>query len=238
MYQKTLKYSMVCALFILFAISLTAQTNITVDKTRFHFGMINEGENAPVSFTLQNHSSEPVRITEVRTFAACVQSVPVKKKVIEPGESLELNYVFESLGYGGINVNKQIEIYFENKKEPLKLHVTGTVQPLRDFQAPVGEMSYNFFVLIDIRSRTSFTEAHIVGAIHVPADRMLTWFNQIKANLSDEVVIYLISEDGKASDKIADQLNQQGYQQFFSIVGGMREWKHQKGQHLLISGNH
>lgn len=237
MFRQTLSDAFVWGWVFVLTLPLLAQSNITVDPARFDFGTIDEGEHAPVFFTLHNPSSEPVRIVEVRTFAACVQSLPFDKKWIDAGESIELQYVFESLGYGGVTVNKKIEIFFENNKQPLELRVTGTVRPLREFQAPLGEMSYNFFVLIDVRDRASFVEAHIVGAIHVPADQVISWFNQINGTISDEVVFYLISEEGKASDEIADSLNQQGKQQFFSIVGGMREWKRQKGQQLLISGD-
>lgn len=127
MFKQILTYSMVGTLVFILTTPLFAQSSITVDNTRFDFGTISEGENALVFFKLQNHSSKPVRSAEVHYFVACVQSVPFEKKWIEPAQSLELHYVFESLGYGGVIVNKEIEVYVEKMKYPLKLSVTGNV---------------------------------------------------------------------------------------------------------------
>jgi len=226
-----------CMIFIA-ARTGNAQSDISADKKVYDFGVIREGKNTPVTFTLKNNSTKPMRIRETRTFAACVESAPLTDNLILPGDTLTLHYIFESLGYGGITVNKKIEVYFYKKKNPLILQVTGRILPLQKYQAPVGEVSYNFFVLIDIREHDEFVKEHIIGAVHIPLDKVNEWVQHSVARLPEELILYVISERGITSDETVKQLHQKGYEQFFSIVGGMEEWKKQQGRELLISGTY
>jgi len=216
---------------------LPATTGLTVDKSVFDFGTIQEGANANVSFTIRNAGNESIQIKEIRTFAACVESKPLPKKDLKPAESMRLDYVFESLGYGGVTVDRKIEIYLtQPDSKPLTLYVRGKVLALEPFQAPFGELTYNFFVLIDLRSPAQFETEHIVGAINVPAAQMESWTKAIRSRLSDEVVIYAYSQDGVESDTIVRTLRKTGFGQYISLVGGLNEWKKQKGDRFLISG--
>jgi len=148
-----------------------------------------------------------------------------------------LDYIFQSLGYGGASVNKHIEIHYNNRKlSPLKLKVKGKVLPLESFQAPLGELTYNFFVLVDIRSPERFIKEHIIGAINVPHEKIDKWASDVSKSISDELIIYLYSEEGQKSDEAAKRLREKGYAHFISIVGGLKEWKNQNGKKFLISG--
>ncbi len=210
---------------------------LTAEKAALDFGTIREGMNVPVSFTVTNRSSKEVRIQQVRTFAACVEARPLSKHSLLPGESLTMEYIFESLGYGGASVNKSIEIHYNSKRfSPLRLNVRGRVLPLEPYQAPIGELTYNFFVLVDIRPAASFLKEHIIGAINIPHERLSQWAAEIAGRLSDELIIYLYCEDGRRSDEAAQRLREKGYRQYISIVGGLKEWKNQKGEKFLISG--
>jgi len=226
-----------CMIFIT-ALTVKAQTEISADKKVYDFGIIREGKNTPVTFILKNNSSKKMRIKEIRTFAACVESVPLTNKLMHPGDSISLEYIFESLGYGGVTVNKKIEVYFSKANNPLILYVRGKVLPLQDYQASIGEMSYNFFVLIDIRSRDEFIKQHIIGAVHIPSQKIIEWVQQTIKKSSDELIIYIMSEKGSISDDTVKTLWQKGYTHVFSLIGGMEEWKKQKGQDLLISGRY
>jgi len=210
---------------------------LAAEKSIYDFGTVREGMNVPVRFTVFNQGAKDVRIREIRTFAACVQSRPLEKKSLTPGESMTLDYIFQSLGYGGASVNKHIEIHYNNKKlSPLKLKVKGRVLRLESFQAPIGELTYNFFVLIDLRPPERFIKEHIIGAINVPFDEIERWVSAVSKSLSDELIIYLYSEDGKKSDEAAMRLREKGYEQCISLVGGLKEWKNQNGRRFLISG--
>jgi len=210
---------------------------LAADKLTFDFGTIREGTNARVTFTIINTGAKEVQIREIRTFSACVEARPLAQRNLAPGKKLTLEYIFESLGYGGASVNKSIEIHYNNNKlSPLRLNVKGKVLSLEPYQAPLGELTYNFFVLIDIRSEQSFAQEHIIGAINIPFEKIDRWAADVSQVISDELIIYLYSEDGTKSDKAAKMLRDKGYSQYISLVGGLKEWKNQKGNRFLISG--
>lgn len=222
--------------FILISAPLEAPELVPENPT-FNFGTVKEGMNVPVSFTVYNRGSKEIHIQQIRTFAACVEARPHTKRNLDPGEKIQLEYIFETLGYGGATLNKKIEIHYNNRKlSPLKLNVRGKVLPLESHQAPLGELTYNFFVLVDIRRSESYIKEHIIGAINVPFENIHRWASEAAKSISDELIIYLYSEDGTESDKAAEMLRAKGYPQYISIVGGLKEWKNQNGKKFLVSG--
>jgi rhodanese-related sulfurtransferase len=229
---------LISALFLFITAAFPKEASeLAAEKSTFNFGEVQEGINVEVSFVVVNKGTQEARIREVRTFAACVEARPITKRKLAPGESLSLDYFFQSLGYGGAAVNKHIEIHYNNRKlSPLKLKVKGEVLPLESFQAPLGEMTYNFFVLVDIRSPERFAEEHIIGAINVPYQKIDQWVADVSKSISNELIIYLYSEDGQRSDEVAEELKEKGYAHFISIVGGLKEWKNQMGKKFLIPG--
>jgi len=213
------------------------EPELVPEKSISDFGTVREGMNVPVSFTVFNRGSKEVIIQEVRTFAACVERRPLAKRRLPPGGEIKLEYIFESLGYGGASVNKHIEIHYNNRRlSPLKLNVRGTVLPLESYQASIGELTYNFFVLVDTRPPKSFVKEHIIGAINVSLENIHGWASEVAKSISDELIIYLYSEDGRESDSAAKMLRSKGYSQYLSIVGGLKEWKNQNGRKFLVSG--
>ncbi len=224
---------------VILALFMAGQTlaayQLQAEAGIFNFGTIREGVKTPVQFTLTNKGGSSLKIKEIRTFAACVQARPLDDTELAPGESLSLHYVFESLGYGGLDIEKKIEVHYKGKKSPLILTVKGRVLPLADFQAPLGEMTYNYFVLLDLRPPEVFREEHLLGAVNVPQGNLDAWIQQAEAGLSAELVIYLISEKGEVSDAAAERLRKGGYTQFLSLVGGMAEWKRQFGRKWILN---
>lgn len=237
MTQKILAYFGTLIFLILTSTYIHATPKLTAEKSVFNFGTIREGANATVKFKITNTGSKKVQIQEIRTFAACVESGPLPRHHLQPGESLELEYVFESLGYGGASVDKKIEVHYNNPTQsPLQLRVKGKVLALESYQAPLGELTYNFFVLIDIRPQKNFVKEHIIGAINVPVEKISEWAAKASKNISGELIIYLYSEDGNKSDETVKMLRKKGFSQCISIVGGLKEWKHQYGDKFLVSG--
>jgi rhodanese-related sulfurtransferase len=200
------------------------------------FGTIREGIIVPVTFTLTNEGTSDADLKEVRTFGACVQSHPLGAESLKPGESINLDYKFLSVGYGGISIDNQIEVHYNNSAlSPLKMKVRGTVLALETYHTHFGDLTYNYDVLIDIRSALEYGTGHILGALSVPSSRLKEWVLKNGDRLPPEVVIYLISEDGSRSDEAAQLLQSLGFTQFRSLVGGMREWIRQFGLRLIIS---
>ena len=233
------KCSIFINLFIFLIFISTASysaSKLAAVKSEYDFGSIREGINVPVSFNIINKGTDVAQINQVRTFAACVELKPLPKQRLAPGESVELNYIFQSLGYGGVSIDKAIEIHYNNSHlSPLRLHVKGKVLPLESYQAPAGELIYNFFVLIDIRPSEEFIREHIMGAINIPYQKIEDWAAAVADAVTEDIVIYLYSEDGRESDQAAKRLRTKGFSQYLSLVGGLKEWKRQYGQKLIIS---
>lgn len=206
-------------------------------KPLYDFGTAREGTNVPVTFTIKNTGTEEVKIEKTTQAAGCVAPGPSIKDTLAPGESVKLDYIFESLGYGGTSVNKWIKIYYNNPNlSPLELTVTGKVVPVEPYQAPVGEVMYNFSVLVDIESPNDFAKEHIIGAINVPYEQLDKWTANVSKDVKDNTIIYLCSKDGAQSDKAAQMLREKGFSHCLSLVGGLIEWKQQYGEGLLIRG--
>ena len=198
-------------------------------------GNVKEGTYPHVSFTITNVGEDETRILVRDLSKGGCTSVGSPKQKLAPGESTELEFIFETLGFGGSSTTRKILIHYNNpKSSPLSLSVSAKVLPVESYQIPVGELLYNFFVLVDIRSQEDFIEEHISGAINVPYDELDKW----SFDISRDLLIYLYSEDGAKSDKAAMALREKGLSECYSMVGGLQEWKKQYGYRYLISGEH
>lgn len=198
-------------------------------------GAIKEGTYPRVSFTITNVGEDETRILVRDLSKGGCTSVGSPKQKLAPGESTELEFIFETLGYGGNHTTRKILVHYDNPKiSPLSLSVTARVLPVEPHQIPIGELLYNFFVLVDVRGEEEFTKEHISGAINVPYEELDKW----SLNISRELLIYLYSEDGTESDKAARVLREKGFSECYSMVGGIQEWKQQYGDRYLISGEH
>jgi len=217
--------------------NMRASEALKANPAVFDFGTIREGQHAQVRFSVINAGTETIAIREIRTFAACIEPKPVPVQNLEPGATLDLAYVFASLGYGGIRVDKKIEIHY-NKANVLTLRVTGQVLALEKYQAAPAELAYNFFAVVDIRPRKDYFAEHILGAIHVPEDKLVRWADSIAGSISSDMIIYLCCDNGQRSDFYAQKLRSKGLPQFVSLVGGLNEWKMQQNEKWLITGEH
>lgn len=196
-------------------------------------GKIREGIRTSVVFTLINRGEAEASNIRVHDLSqgGCTAVTNVSR--LAAGDSARLKFIFETLGYGGKKETREIRVRYDNPGlSPLKLSVTAEVLPAEEHQVPIGELFYNFFVLVDVRDEKSFRKGHIAGAINVPAEEVLSW----AANLPDDFMIYLYSEAGLVSDTLAKELRSKGYSGALSMIGGIREWKRMYGERVIIPG--
>ena len=196
-------------------------------------GTVREGTDPHVSFTLINVGTAEARITIDDLSKGGCTAVSMIPKIL-PGDSSKLEFIFETLGYGGRTDTRRIRINYNNPfLSPLELSVSAKILSPEPYQAALGELWYNFYVLVDVRSPDAFTREHLVGSINVPLKELKAW----AAQLPKYLLIYLISDNGRESDKAAKMLRKDGFSECVSLVGGLKEWKrryHKKK--LLISG--
>lgn len=76
-------------------------------------------------------------------------------------------------------------------------------------------------LLVDIRDRASFDQAHIQDAVHVDNSSVDDFLRQ--ADKLKPLVVYCYH--GNSSRGAADYFNQQGFSATFSLDGGYEAWK-------------
>lgn len=76
--------------------------------------------------------------------------------------------------------------------------------------------------LIDVREHSEWQVLHIPGALHIPKDEISS---QIEAKIADKTQpIYLHCRSGVRSLYAAQCLMDKGYNEVYSITGGIVEW--------------
>ncbi len=99
---------------------------LTVDDPEFKFGQIKQGEKKEHTFILTNSGKSNLYIRKVKASCGCTAVQP-EKKVITPGESVNIKTIFNSAGKVG-NQNKTVTIITNDpKKSKLILWVKGEV---------------------------------------------------------------------------------------------------------------
>lgn len=81
------------------------------------------------------------------------------------------------------------------------------------------------FVLLDARSRQSYEEEHIAGAISVPVDEAEKKAGKIIPDKKKEIITSCGSFECPASTILAEKLIRMGYKKVSDYKGGIKEWK-------------
>lgn len=76
-------------------------------------------------------------------------------------------------------------------------------------------------ILVDIRKERDFYQSHPVGAVHLNSDNIAHCLNQWQ----HQQPIIIICYHGISSRQIAHYFVSQGFENVYSLQGGMAEWK-------------
>lgn len=76
--------------------------------------------------------------------------------------------------------------------------------------------------LIDVRELDEWNQIHIPGAIHIPKDTISDRIKEVTDNKQQP--IYIHCRSGMRSLSAAHTLISLGYEQVFSVNGGIQEW--------------
>lgn len=99
-------------------------TQVSVNQTELDFGSFPKEERQERSFVLTNTGEELMVVYDVITSCGCTK-VEYSKQPVRPGETLELNVIYEADETG--HFNKTITVYCNAKNSPLRLIVKGNV---------------------------------------------------------------------------------------------------------------
>ena len=99
---------------------------LSVDDAEFKFGKIQQGEKVEHTYVLTNSGKSDLQIRKVKASCGCTAVQP-EKRIIAPGESVNIKTVFNSAGKLG-NQNKTVTIITNDpKKSKMILWVKGEV---------------------------------------------------------------------------------------------------------------
>lgn len=87
------------------------------DPYTWDFGRVKEGEVFTHVFILKNESEKTLTIKEVNTSCGCTAS-KVKKYILSPGESTQIEVKFNSKGYSS-PVQQFIYVHTDSLEEPI-----------------------------------------------------------------------------------------------------------------------
>ena len=207
----------------------TAAVELSVDNAQFDFGSVMEGSFVIHKFVLTNTGDESLTITRVHAPCGCTTTA-LDKSTLKPGDSVELQAVFDTAGYGGRTVTKGIDVYVnENDLPILTLKMTGEVKSVADYNIPAGDLYLNFFLLIDLRSPDDYAAGHLFGAVNIPYDELADRI----AYLPHELLLVVYDQDGTLGDQAAQWLIAQGFKSAKSLFGGLDAWIQGFGQALI-----
>lgn len=76
--------------------------------------------------------------------------------------------------------------------------------------------------IIDARDRVAFNESHVMGAISIPADELVS---RATESLELDRDLYIYGNTDEEASEFAEQLRAAGYQQVSVLRGGAAAWK-------------
>lgn len=78
-------------------------------------------------------------------------------------------------------------------------------------------------VLIDVRSKEEYAEAHISGAINIDVNS--EDFRAQIDSLDKEKAFFIYCKSGKRSSRAADLMKDAGFRELYNLEGGISEWR-------------
>lgn len=104
----------------------------------------------------------------------------------------------------------------DNKQNEITVNKITSDQALEDFNSKKG------YIIVDVRTRQEFDEAHIPGAINIPNEEIIDTKPEELPDLNQDIYIYCRS--GNRSNQAAIKLIRMGYTNIYDF-GGIIDWK-------------
>jgi len=112
----------------------------------------------------------------------------------------------------------------------------GAALPVTDAELAAGELGIERVlallpapdvIVIDARGPEEYDEGHIPGALNVPYDRFIDFYDKLTelVPMDANVVCYCRSVDCDLSDNLAQELRLMGYEKVMVYKGGWMEWE-------------
>jgi rhodanese-related sulfurtransferase len=85
-------------------------------------------------------------------------------------------------------------------------------------------------ILIDARSKSEFLAGHIAGAVNIPYDEFVDYFETLQARVPRDAVVvcYCESVTCDESENLSTELKLMGYETVLVYKGGWQEWEQEE----------
>ena len=103
-----------------------------------------------------------------------------------------------------------------NNKEEITVNKITPDQAMEDFNNKTR------YIIVDVRTKQEFDEAHIPGAINIPNEEISDTKPELLPDLNQDIYIYCRS--GNRSNQAAIKLIRMGYTNIYDF-GGIIDWK-------------
>jgi rhodanese-related sulfurtransferase len=156
---------------------------------------------------------------------------------IQPGQSVELYALLDTNGLSGRDP-KQIKVVSNDPtRQPpneLLLTMVGNVTEREPYQTSVGELVYDFYVLLDVRDPADYAAGHVVGAMNIPASQAA----RLATDLPPDVLTIFYDQDGQSAtlSGVTQALHGAGLAYVYALTGGYSQWRQSYGSTRVVSG--
>jgi len=212
----------------LFALAAIAAPQIQVDSDTYDFGSILEGFAVEHTFVLTNTGDETLVIDQVRATCGCTTTALATDE-LRPGQSVELDAVIGTTGFGGQLISKSIYVYSNDPEysdgfgpDRLVLTITGTVMRAEPYSITTEDLYLDSYLLVDLRPAAEFEGGHLLGAVNIEPDDLDATLGAF--SLPGSALLFLYDETGAGSYEIADDLFAEGYTLARALAGGLSLW--------------
>ncbi len=217
---------LIAVLTILFLFPLTLQASaapelVITEGNPIELKKATEGEIRKGHFTLKNGGDEDLKIQNFIVTCSCLTILNRDLAPLKPGETKEVNFLFDTAHFGGKKTRKEVMIFSNCPKSPERLGILIRVENRSDYEFLAEGFEERLNILVDIREEKAYENGHIIGAINVPESGLKDFLQKIP----DSVPVFIYSQSGNLSGKLAGKLSREQNKKIKSLIGGFEQWK-------------
>ena len=228
-----------CLLLVVFGVVALGTPEITVDQPVYDFGSIGQGYMVKHTFILQNTGDQTLEIVRVSASCGCTTTALATNQ-LAPGESVPLEVLV--LADHGTTKNVTVYLYTnapnqygksndDRRDYDIRLFVRGAITPaMQDYETAPFELADDLMFLIDVRDAASYAVNHLMGAINIPADELISRMPSLPR--SALIIVYDLA--GEAADAAVQTLVSAGYMSAYYLSGGLSKWVDVQGDRYMI----
>ena len=103
-------------------------------------------------------------------------------------------------------------------------HLQNRGQRLSPLQA-TQKINHGKTVIVDVRDSEAFAASHIRDAINIPLKDLSSRIGELAKHKAKTVIV--VCQSGAQSSRATTQLNREGFEQAYSLEGGLAAWQAQ-----------